>query len=54
MLGLADYSVREVNAFLDDIEIGDAIVTPDEGTRAAWFGIVLSDCFPSSDVCELY
>jgi len=51
MLALDDFDRREVDDFIDVMDIGHIVVTPDEGSRAAWLGIVTSDWFPDYS-CE--
>lgn len=49
MLGLQEYFVKEVNDFIDEMDTDHVVITPDQGSRAAWFGIVTSDWFASPE-----
>jgi len=45
MLPLDSYAMGEVNDFMDIIDKDDVVITPDAGSRSAWFGVVTSGCF---------
>jgi predicted Mrr-cat superfamily restriction endonuclease len=48
LLAVDSYTVKEVNDFILEMDVGHVVMTPDEGSRAAWIGIVTSDWFASS------
>lgn len=45
LLALNSFWVQEVDRFHDVMDIGDAVFTPDQGSRAGWFGLIASDVF---------
>lgn len=51
MLVLDSFGQKEVNDFNDVMDEGDVIITPDAGSRSAWFGVVTSPWFAAAD-CE--
>lgn len=52
MANLDSYGKREVNEFIEPMDEGHAVVTPDEGSGACWFGIITSECF--ADLTQKY
>lgn len=49
LLAVDAYTVKEVNDFILEMDVGHVVITSDEGSRAAWFGIVTSDGFASTE-----